>query len=185
MTHSEDDTASEVSDGSLKYVAEKSGNDAGVTYQEANGAPVESTSPLGYAAGPITIIFLNISKMIGTGVYSTPSTVLSGTGSVGLALIYWTLGFFISLSSLAMYLEYLAYFPNRSGSEVVYLEQAYPKPKYFFPTTFAFQSVVLSFSSGNAIVLAQYLWRINGAKPSDWELKGTAIAGYTVAVLCK
>ena len=34
-------------------------------------------------------------------------------------------------------------------------------------------------------VLAEYLFRINGHTPSAWELKGTAVAGYTVAVLRK
>ena len=61
----------EVSDGSLKYTREKGGNDSKPSYQEATGAPVETLSPLGYSVGPVTIIFLNISKMIGTGVYST------------------------------------------------------------------------------------------------------------------
>jgi hypothetical protein len=61
----------EVSDGSLQYVVEKSGNTDEVTYQEASGAPVESDSPLGYSVGAITVIFLNLSKMIGTGIYST------------------------------------------------------------------------------------------------------------------
>jgi hypothetical protein len=79
------------------------------------------------------------------------STILNGTGSVGLSLIYWFIGFIISLASLSVYLEYAAYFPNRSGSEVVYLEQAYPRPRWLFPTTFAFISVALSFSSGNSI----------------------------------
>jgi hypothetical protein len=66
-------------------------------------------------------------------------------------MIYWFIGFLTSIASLSVYLEYAAYFPNRSGSEVVYLEQAYPRPKWFFPTAFAFLSVALSFSSGNAI----------------------------------
>lgn len=66
-------------------------------------------------------------------------------------MIYWTLGFFTSLTSLCVYLEYASYFPNRSGSEVVYLEQAYPRPKWLIPTAFAFLSVVLSFSSSNCI----------------------------------
>ena len=70
---------------------------------------------------------------------------------MGLALLYWPLGFLISLSSLSVYLEYAAYFPNRSGAEVVYLEQAYPRPIYLFPVAFAFQTVILSFSSGNSI----------------------------------
>ncbi len=61
----------EVSDGSLKFVVEKGGNDSPPSYQEASGAPVEVRSPLGYDVGAVTIIFLNISKMIGTGVYST------------------------------------------------------------------------------------------------------------------
>lgn len=60
-----------VSDGSLQYVVEKGGNTSDVAYQEASGAPVESESPLGYSVGAVTIIFLNLSKMIGTGIYST------------------------------------------------------------------------------------------------------------------
>lgn len=65
------DGSGEVTDGSLKYTLEKGGNDSPVSYQEASGAPVEHNSPLGYDVGSITIIFLNVSKMIGTGVYST------------------------------------------------------------------------------------------------------------------
>ena len=63
--------SAEVTDGSLKYTLEKGGNNSLPSYQEASGAPVESHSPLGYSVGPVTIIFLNVSKMIGTGVYST------------------------------------------------------------------------------------------------------------------
>lgn len=76
---------------------------------------------------------------------------MSGTGSVGLSMIYWFIGLIISVASFAVYLEFASYFPNRSGSEVVYLEQAYPRPKWLFPTAFAFQTVILSFSSVNAI----------------------------------
>lgn len=79
------------------------------------------------------------------------STILAGTGSVGLSLIFWFIGFLLSLSSLSVYLEYASYFPNRSGSEVAYLEQAFPRPRYFMPVAFAAVSVILSFSSSNAI----------------------------------
>ena len=63
--------ATEINEGNLTYVAEQGGNDSLPSYQEASGAPVETKSPFGYGVGPMTIIFLNISKMIGTGVYST------------------------------------------------------------------------------------------------------------------
>ena len=172
-----------LTEGNLSYALEKGANNSNPSYQEASGAPVEAYSTLGYNVGPITIIFLNLSKMVGTGVYSTPASVLTNTGSVGLSLMYWFIGFLIAASSLSVYLEFASYFPNRSGSEVVYLEQAFPRPRYLFPVTFAIQTVLLSFSSSNAIVMARYLYRINGHSPTAWELKGVAVACYTVAVL--
>jgi hypothetical protein len=56
---------------SLQFTTEMGGNTSKVTYQEASGAPVEVNSPLGYSVGWVTVIFLNLSKMIGTGVFST------------------------------------------------------------------------------------------------------------------
>jgi amino acid transporter len=66
---------------------------------------------------------------------------------------------------------------------VVYLEQAFPRPRYLFPLTFAVQTVIFSFSASNAITLSQYLFKINGHSPTPWEQKGVAVAGYTVGVL--
>ena len=60
-----------LTEGSLKFVVARGGNDSLPSYQEASGAPVETKSPLGYFVGPVSVIFLNISMMIGTGVYST------------------------------------------------------------------------------------------------------------------
>lgn len=111
------------------------------------------------------------------------SAILYLLGSPGLSYFYWVIGFLLSASSLAVYLEYASYFPNRSGAEVVYLEQAYPRPRYLFPTTFALWYLILGFSSSNCIVLANYLFQINGSPPSSWELKGVAIAAWTVTIL--
>lgn len=36
-------------------------------------------------------------------------------------------------------------FPNRSGAEVVYLEQAYPRPRSLVPVSFAVTTVLLSY----------------------------------------
>lgn len=66
-------------------------------------------------------------------------------------MIFWALGLLIAGSQLSVYMELASYFPNRSGAEVVYLEQGYPRPKYLLPVSFAVQSVLLSFSSSNAI----------------------------------
>ncbi|KAF2965241.1 hypothetical protein GQX73_g8324 [Xylaria multiplex] len=173
-----------IHDGELTYTIAKANNGSGVTYQEAVGAPVESKSPLGYHVGWTTVIFLNVNQMIGTGIFSTPGTILARTGSIGLALFYWVIGIFLAIAGFAVYLELASYFPNRSGSEVVYLEQAYPRPRHFFPISFAFYSVVLSFSASNAIVLSNYLWALAHKTPTDWQVKGVAVAAYTLAAIC-
>ncbi|KAJ4175724.1 hypothetical protein NW759_017202 [Fusarium solani] len=178
-----DSEPSVIHDGGLAYTRVKGGNGSKPSYQEAVGAPVEAQSPLGYHVGWITVIFLNVNMMIGTGIFSTPASILNRAGSVGLALIIWVIGFFMAAAGFSVYLELASYFPNRSGSEVVYLEQAYPRPKHFFPITFAVQSVILSFSSSNAVVLSRYLWRMTDKTPTEWQMRGVAIAAYTLAVI--
>lgn len=98
-------------------------------------------------------------------------------------MIYWFIGYLLSQSTLSLYLELASYFPSRSGAEVVYLEQAFPKPKYLFPTVFAIKHVVFSFGSSNAVVLAEYLFALAGSSYTNWQLKGVAIAGYTLALI--
>jgi hypothetical protein len=48
-------------------------------YQDANGAPVEQVSPLGYHVGWAGILFLNVSQMVGTGVFSTRKSISGET----------------------------------------------------------------------------------------------------------
>ncbi|OBT56292.1 hypothetical protein VE04_04738 [Pseudogymnoascus sp. 24MN13] len=172
-----------VRDGNLEYTKETAGNESQPSYQEASGAPVEKESPLGYEINWFTVIFLNIGQMIGTGVFSTPGSILSGLGSVGLSLFFWFIGLLIAFAGFSTYLELASYFPNRSGAQVVYLEQAYPRPKYFFPTAYAMLNILLAFSSSNAIVLSTYTFRIAGTEPTEWQAKGVAIAGFTLATI--
>ena len=82
-------------------------------------------------------------------------SILSGLGSVGLSLFFWFIGLLIAVAGFSTYLELASYFPNRSGAQVVYLEQAYPRPKYFFPTAYAMLNILLAFSSSNAIGMSR------------------------------
>jgi hypothetical protein len=99
--HSQSDSeASIIRDGDLAYVRQIVGNGA-TGYQEAVGAPVETRSPLGYHVNWLTIIFLNLNHMVGTGIFSKPATILRLKGSVGLALVYWVIGFLLAVAGLA------------------------------------------------------------------------------------
>ncbi|KAF7328429.1 Amino acid transporter-like protein [Mycena venus] len=146
------------------------------------GAPTETVSALGRHVGWLSVVFLNINSMIGTGVFSTPGSLLKGLGSPGLVLVFWLIGIVISYAGLALYLELASMFPKRAGAEAVYLEQAYRRPKYFFPAAFAAITVILEFSASNSIVLAKYLlYAAGNDAPTEWLTRGVAVAGYTVA----
>ncbi|KAI8938449.1 hypothetical protein NX059_004341 [Plenodomus lindquistii] len=171
--------------GKNSQIGEQIYVDGQAVFQDGNGAPVEQVSPLGYHVGWAGILFLNVSQMVGTGVFSTPGSILRALDSVGLSLLYWVFGFIISAAALAIYLEYASLFPHRSGGQVTYLEQAYPKPAFFFPITYAFFTVAFSFSSSNAVVLARYIYRAAGYQASEWANKGLAMASYSfLAFLC-
>lgn len=88
-------------------------------------------------------------------------------------------------AALAVFFEYASLFPHRSGGQVVYLEQAFPKPAFLFATMYAFITVAFSFSSSNAVVLARYIYRAAGYQASEWANKGLALAAYSFLVsLC-
>ncbi|KAL1410263.1 hypothetical protein Q8F55_004269 [Vanrija albida] len=167
----------------LDYVGEKGGNGAQETIQTTTGAPVETRNPLGYNVGFWTTLLINIGQLVGTGIFSLPSNILTQTGSVGLSLLFWVIGPLVDLCGISVYLELASYFPSRSGSEVVYLEQAYPNPKYLFPIAFAVNSILLTFSSSNALVLAQYIFKVANHTTSPWALKGVAIGGMTLVCI--
>ncbi|KAJ7585652.1 high-affinity methionine permease [Mycena floridula] len=154
-------------------------------HRNVGGAPIEDVSPMGTNdIGWWSAVFLNFSQMIGTGIFSTPGTIIRQTGSFGLAMMFWVLGFLLSFAGLSCYLEFLSLFPNRAGADVAYLEQAYRRPKYLFPVSFAVITIILSFASSNAIVCSEYLLYANGQTDFDpWVMRGIAIACYGIACL--
>lgn len=67
--------------------------------------------------------------MIGTGIFATPSEILSLSGSVGLSLFIWVAGMIITAAGLLVYIEFGTGLP-RNGGEKNYLEFVYRKPKF-------------------------------------------------------
>jgi amino acid transporter len=87
---------------------------------------------------------LNLGQILGAGIYSVPGVILNSVGSIGLLFVFWLLAPLFALGGLMVYSEYASMFPKRSGAEVVYLEQAYPRPQFLVPVTFAVTSILLS-----------------------------------------
>ncbi|PPQ69810.1 hypothetical protein CVT25_009747 [Psilocybe cyanescens] len=120
------------------------------------GAPVERTSVLGREVTLLSAIMLNIGQITGSGIFAVPGVILNSVGSIGLLLLYWILTPIFAFAGLSLYSELASMFPNRSGAEVVYLEQAYPRPRFLVSTAFAVTAILTSFSASNSIVFAQY-----------------------------
>ena len=51
----------------------------------------------------------------------------------------------VTTAGLSLYSELASMFPDRSGAEVVYLEQAYPRPRFLVSTSFAVIAILMSF----------------------------------------
>lgn len=56
--------------------------------------------------GVFSASFLIFNRIIGTGIFATPSMVLSLTGSVAMSLMIWVIGTLIAMVGTAVYLEF-------------------------------------------------------------------------------
>ncbi|KAG0695133.1 amino acid/polyamine transporter I [Suillus ampliporus] len=125
---------------------------------------------------------LNLGQILGAGIYSVPGVILNSVGSIGLLFVFWLLAPLFALGGLMVYSEYASMYPKRSGAEVVYLEQAYPRPQFLVPVAFAVTSVLLSFSATNSIIFAQYALTIFDVPITPARQTAIAITVCTVGV---
>ena len=95
--------------------------------------------------------YTSVGSVIGSGIFSTPSSILSSVHSVGASLMLWVLGFILSFCGLFVWLEFGAMYP-RSGGEKVYLEAVYKKPKFLATVIFAMNAILLGFTASGCIV---------------------------------
>ncbi|OIW23525.1 high affinity methionine permease [Coniochaeta ligniaria NRRL 30616] len=130
---------------------------------------------LGRHLGLFSTTFLIVGRIIGTGIFSTPSSITAGVGSVGAALMLWVLGLVLSYCGLMVWLEFGCMYP-RSGGEKVYLEAVYRRPRFLATVVFAVQAILLGFTASGCIVFASNIVVASGRNPGEWEERGIAIA---------
>ncbi|KAL2120227.1 hypothetical protein VTJ04DRAFT_4253 [Mycothermus thermophilus] len=128
-------------------------------------------------------VFLILNKMIGTGIFSTPSSIFAATGSVGVSLMLWVIGGFLTFCGLSVWLEFGLAIP-RSGGEKNYLEYIYTRPKYLATCVLASQMILLGFSSGNSLAFGRYILYAAGNELKDsYKARGIGVACVTFAVI--
>lgn len=107
--------------------------------------------------GTFSAFFLIFNRMVGTGIFATPSTIFSLSGSVGLSLFIWVAGMIIAATGMAVYLEFGTALP-KNGGEKNYLEFVYRKPKY----------LVTGFYTGYVILLGKHIGKNSSFVKSVW-----------------
>ncbi len=77
--------------GSDDHVHERAAHDTDAEVgeiKEENKYAYDDSRKLGITGA----VFLILNKMIGTGIFSTPSSIFAATGSVGISLMLWVIG---------------------------------------------------------------------------------------------
>ncbi|KAJ8508655.1 hypothetical protein ONZ45_g9104 [Pleurotus djamor] len=134
----------------------------------------DTAGGMGRHLGVFSCTMLIVGRIIGTGIFSTPSSILGSVGSVGASLMLWVLGFVLSFCGLFVWLEYGTMFP-RSGGEKVYLEAVYKKPRYLATVIFAVNAIVLGFTASGCIVFANNILVSAGHTADRWVVRGIAL----------
>ncbi|KAF7425979.1 hypothetical protein PC9H_008341 [Pleurotus ostreatus] len=142
----------------------------------------DTAGGLGRHLGVFSCTMLIVGRIIGTGIFSTPSSILGSVGSVGASLMLWVLGFVLSFCGLFVWLEYGTMFP-RSGGEKVYLEAVYKRPRYLATVIFAINAIILGFTASGCIVFANNILIAAGHAADRWAVRGIALGVITFVTI--
>ncbi|EQL31669.1 hypothetical protein, variant 3 [Blastomyces dermatitidis ATCC 26199] len=175
--------------GNHESLVKRSSGNSGLTTELCeNNGPFYSSSVTEYCPedrrqiGIISASFLIFNRIIGTGIFATPSAILALTGSVGLSLIIWIMGMAIAMTGTAVYLEFGTTIP-RNGGEKNYLEYVYTKPKFLATAMFASYALFLGWAAGNSVAFGEYVLHAADIGVNRWNQRGIGFACITVAFL--
>lgn len=132
--------------------------------------------------GTLSAFFLIFNRMVGTGIFATPSAILSLCGSVGLTLFIWVAGMIIAATGMAVYLEFGTGLP-KNGGEKNYLEFVYRRPKYLATGFYATYVLLLGWAGSNSVVFGEYILNAAQVEVNRWNQRGVGLACLTSAFL--
>lgn len=62
---------------------------------------------------------LVISRVIGSGIFATPGSIVKSAGSIGLTLVVWLIGTILAACGMAISMEYGCMLPRSGGDKVI------------------------------------------------------------------
>lgn len=125
-----------------------------------------------------TIIF--ISRIIGSGIFSSSAIFVNCGGNPFIYFIVWSIATFFAIFGLYLYLEFGCLIPKNGGTKN-FLERSFDKPKNMTSVIFGIFSVLTGFITTSAIVFARYMLSLMGYPNADNRIVNL-IGGVTVVV---
>ncbi|KAJ3886580.1 APC amino acid permease [Lentinula edodes] len=132
--------------------------------------------------GLFSAIFLIFNRVIGTGIYATPSVILRTSGSVGVALLMWLLGALIAAMGTTVFIELGTGLP-RSGGEKNYLEFIYRRPEFLVTCTYSIYAVITGSAAANSVVFGEYVIHALAKEPTRLNTRFVAFLCLTFILL--
>ncbi|KAF9542046.1 high affinity methionine permease [Agrocybe pediades] len=177
-THANDKLQSEV-----KQVSDDSSEFDGLTAMGEDEEQDESgRTPGRRQIGLFSAVFIIFNRIIGTGVFATPSSILNLSGSVGLSLIMWVIGAIIAAAGMQVYIVWGTALP-KNGGEKNYLEYLFRRPRFLITSMFGANAVLLAWAAGNSLVFGEYILLAAQVEPTRWTLRLVGFACVSFAVL--
>lgn len=142
-----------------------------------------------------SIICIIINRMMGSGIFKTPTTLMKGTQSVGVSLMFWFCGALATLAGAMVFIEFGLTTPRylidgrkepvpRNGGELNYLQFLFKRPKYFIICVYGLLFIVIGNMAGNAIAFGDYILTAAGQEnPSRAAVRGIALGIVTFTCL--
>lgn len=156
--------------------------DTGATSPDIDDGSLYQVRQAKRQIGVTSAIFLIFNRMIGTGIFATPSAIFSLSGSVGLSLFIWVAGMLIAGAGMMVYLEFGTGIP-RNGGEKNYLEYVYRKPRFLATGLYTGYVILLGWAGSNSVVFGEYILHAANVEVNRWNQRGVGLACITTAFL--
>src|SRR5579862_2973760 len=136
--------------------------------------------------GPWAAIAVNVTNMIGAGVFLKTRVMTCNVGSAGTVMLVWVAAGLLALAGTFCYSEIAALMPE-AGGDYVYLRRAYGRVVGFLFGWMAFAVFRTGAQAALAVGLATFMNVALGGALAGWrmegEIAGLHLSGLTLATL--
>ncbi|KAJ1665714.1 methionine permease [Coemansia sp. RSA 1813] len=140
--------------------------------------------------GMFSATAMGVSLMVGSGIFSTPASILGLVGTPSMALILWGIGAVISFGGATAFIE-LGLMYRENGGTMRFLAHAFPRPRLMLSYLFAWVMVVCirpgAIAANGPVIGKYWLYAIGGDSSAGtsigWQARGVGFGCITFVTL--